>query len=493
MELLTTEEMRAVEADAINNNYVPSLILMENAARGAAEQILKLKPKRVAVIAGGGNNGGDGLAIARQLLANNANVLVFFVGSRDRATADCLTNLNALENYTTVYTQLSEDALSGCNVIVDALIGTGLKKELSDKYKALTSCINAANGYVVSVDCPTGINSDTGCVMGSAVCADLTVTFHQPKIGLFLSPACDYVGIIKVAHIGIPISNKGSAFTLEPTSAATLLPKRCKASHKGSFGSVLLISGSELMSGAALMNTRAAYRVGAGLVRVCTTPNVIAALQADIAEAVTAKRSDITSVLELKHACVAIGSGLGVSDSAYELLRLTLEKCTSPLIIDGDALTLLSTHTELLDRLNPNIILTPHIKEMSRLSGLSVVEVAADTVSVAREFSTRYNVTVMLKSARTVIASPNERICVNTTGNSALAKAGSGDTLVGAVAGLVAQGVGCYDAACLGAYLCGLAGEICSQESTEYGAMATEVADKLPQAIACALKEAVKD
>lgn len=484
MRLLTTKQMRAVEAHAINDNGVPSLILMENAARGAADEIIALKPKTVAVLASSGNNGGDGLAVARLLMAAGISVSVFFTGDIQRATLDCSTNLGILKAFGAALKHISDASeldLTSYDIVVDALIGTGLKQRLSDKYIAIVNKINEQARYVVSIDCPTGVNSDNGRIQGAAVKADLTVTFHLPKCGLMLYPAYAQLGRLAVKHIGIPYTeNNSTAFTLDKADARALLPERSQSSHKGTYGKVLFVSGSELMAGAAIMNVKAAYRVGAGLVNVCTKQNVISVLHTTIPEAVTSL--DIDLALAQKPTAAAIGSGIG--KEAKSLVVKMLTECTSPLVIDADAINIIAENKELLSLLKPNMILTPHLKEMSRLIDKDTSVISEDMINIAQSFASEYNVTLILKNAHSVIAAPNKDICINTTGCSAMSKGGSGDTLTGAIAGLLSQGLSCYDAACLGAYLCGKAGELCADKYTQYGVMATECADALPEAIA---------
>lgn len=486
MDIVTTAQMKAIEADAIEKKGVPSLLLMENAAYGVKKEVLKYNPKNVAVFAGKGNNGGDGLALSRQLMAMGISVTIYFVGDFNKATPDCNKNLSYLKAYNADIHYVTDNInlidLTNSDVVIDALIGTGLNRQLSPLYSEIVNIINSSGKTVISVDCPTGINSDTGEDYGIAVNSDITVTFHLPKIGLLLYPANSHIKKLVVSDIGIPYISKNNIFTLDKNSAKEILPKRVEYSNKGTYGKALFISGCDTMAGAAIINAKSAYKAGCGLVNICSTRHVIGVAHCILPEAVTTLNSDLTTALEGKNA-IAIGSGLGISDNGRKTLEYVIENSKAPLIIDADGLNTLSENTDLLKRLKVNCVITPHLKEMSRLTGISVKEISANMQKTALDFAKKYNIVVVLKSAHTVIASPNGRICINTTGTSAMSKGGSGDSLTGVIAGLIAQGLKPFDAACLGAYLNGKAGEIAEQKLSSYSVMATDISDCICDAI----------
>ncbi len=476
MYILSTAQMREAERIAIEDKGVPSIVLMENAARGAAEEVLKLGVGSALVFAGKGNNGGDGLAIARLLITEGIRVKVIFMGEREKATADCRKNLEILESYNADIVYNNANVTIGhYDIVIDALIGTGLKSRLSEKYIEAVELINKKARLVLSVDCPTGVNCDTGEDYGIAVNADVTVTFHRAKRGLLLYPAAARCGRLCVKHIGIPDSAEYDSFTLTESEVAAMLPVRNADSNKGSYGKALFVSGCDTMTGAAIINCKAAYRTGAGLVNICSANHVINVVQNLLPEAVTSKEEEI----DYNYGNVtAIGSGIGISDRSRRLVKNVVENTEHTIIADADALNIMAEDKSLISFKG---IITPHIKEMSRLTGLDTEFIKNNIIKTASDFAKKYNVVVLLKDARSVIAAPDGRICVNTTGSSAMSKGGTGDCLTGVVAGLVAQGMDIFDAACLGAYINGLAGEIAAQERGAYGVLATDIADNVPQ------------
>lgn len=470
MYLLSTKQMKDVESYAINTIGVPSIVLMENAARGASDIIKEQKPKNVTVFAGKGNNGGDGLAIARHLISANIDTTIFFIGDREKATADCSTNLKILEGYgaNIIFDYNGED-LNKYDLIVDALIGTGLSRKLSDKYINIVNCINNSNSKVVAIDCPTGINSDTGDDYGIAINADITVTFHMPKIGLMLYPAYSHIGKLYISDIGIPYINTSDTFMLDDV----YLPKRNANTHKGSFGKTLIIAGCDTMAGAAVLNCKSAYAVGAGLVNLCSTNHVIDIIHSQVVEAVTTPRENID--YNYGNVC-AIGSGLGINT---ELVENTIKNYKDKLVIDADGLNSIADNTDILYSLNNDCVITPHIMEMSRLTGLSVEHIKNNMITTAQDFAKKYNITVVLKDAHTIIAN-KDKVCINITGTPAMSKGGSGDCLCGIITGLIAQGIDCFDASCMGAYINGKAGEYAKNKLGEYSVMAHNLIESIP-------------
>lgn len=475
MYLLSNSEMKETERIAIEDKKIPSLILMENAAKGATDVILSYKPESVIIFAGKGNNGGDGLAIGRLLITNNIKVKIVFIGEKEKATKDCKTNLEILENYNADIVYNTEN-ISICHydIVVDALIGTGLTRKLSEKYEFLVNIINKGK-FILSVDCPTGVDTDTGKDYGIAVNANVTVTFHLPKIGLLLYPAYTHIGRLIVKNIGVPYIGTYNTFTLNKPKE--LLPKRYPYSNKGTYGKAMFISGCDTMAGAAVINAVSAYKTGCGLVNVCSTDHIINVIHNTVPEAVTTKRNNIN----LSYGnVIAIGSGLGINNESIALVENVLMNSNVPVVADADALNIISDNTKLKKYTS---VITPHLKEMSRLTGLDVNYIKENMIETAKNYANKYNTVVVLKDAHSVIASPDGKVCINTTGTPAMSKGGSGDSLTGVITGLIAQGINIFDAACLGAYINGKAGEIAEKNSSKYSILALDISNSIPNAI----------
>ncbi len=476
MYVLSTKEMREEERIAIEEKGVPSLLLMENAARGIADKVLDMGAGSALIFAGKGNNGGDGLAAARLLMASGVNVKVIFIGDKERATHDCLINLAMLESCDADISYNDTSCTIGhYDIVIDALVGTGLKSKLNGTYIDIVEKINKKAKLVLSVDCPTGVNCDTGEDYGIAVNADVTVTFHLPKRGLLLYPAYSHVGKLVVKHIGIPCTTASDCFMLDGKNIH--LPVRKSYSNKGTYGKVLFVSGSDTMAGAAVINGRAAYKAGAGLVNICTTDHVADVVHSTLPEAVTSRRGSIDH--DYGNVTV-IGSGIGISDDSRRMVRAVTEKTKRPIVADADALNIMAEDKSLISF---NGVITPHIKEMSRLTGLDPDYIKSNMIETALDFARKYNVVVLLKDAHSVIASPGGKICINTTGTPAMSKGGTGDCLAGLIAGLIAQGMDVFDAACLGAYINGLAGEMAAHRKGEYGVLATDITENISLAM----------
>lgn len=499
MKLLTNKQMKDIEYDAINHKGIPSIILMEHAAMAVTAQCLKQTPQNVLVYCGKGNNGGDGLAVARQLMSHKINVAVVFVGDPDNATKDCRLNLEILTDYKINIIYVREEAdldkldkiTAAADVVVDALIGTGLHTRLNTLYCRLVDIINENALYTISVDCPTGINSDTGENYDKAIYADTTVTFHLPKVGLMLYPAYSHIGRLITGSISLPIGSESTGFqAITEDEAKSMLPKRKPRTNKGSYGKALLIAGCDLMAGAAVISAKAAYRTGCGLVNACVNPYVATTIHNAIPEAITTILPDkdgslysgsykaLENILDSANA-VAIGPGLGIGKDICELVEGVIENTQAPIIIDGDGLNAVAENTDILKKLKAPCIITPHLKEMSRLTGLDTEIIAEEIVAVAGRFAREYNVITVLKDAHTVIALPKGDIYINTTGTPAMSKAGSGDCLTGIILSLLAQGFSPEKAAVLGAYINGKAGEEACKQLSEYSVLASDTINNI--------------
>lgn len=482
------QSMKAADKDTIENLNIPSLDLMERAAERVVRVIRdeRIDLSEILVICGSGNNGGDGFAIARMFKDAGCHVTVFMAGNPAHCSSECQYQKMLYESKggTVVY----EYPDGTYSVIVDAIFGVGLSREVEGTYRDVIERMNTSVGTKVAVDIPSGIDSGNGCVLGVAFKADITVTFQAQKLGLFLYPGKEYAGRVFIEDIGISLrtmdENENVACALDDREYAALLPKRPADSNKGSFGKLLVIAGSEGMSGAAFLNAAAAYRVGAGLVKIYTEESNRIILQTLLPEAIIDtyidfEKEKVKALLEWADA-VCIGSGIGMHTTSKKILKTVLKNVKVPCLVDADGLNLIAKHLEYTECFSEGIfVLTPHMKEMSMLSGLEIAEIKRNRNHVLSSLSQEWNVTCVLKDSRTMIASQGERTVVNTSGCQALAKGGSGDVLSGVIAGLMAQGLSVYDAAVLGVYLHGRSGEIAAKEQNMYSVLARDLLNAL--------------
>lgn len=482
------DSMKAADKDTIENLGIPSLELMERAARSCIDSMKKEKLDftDVLIVCGSGNNGGDGFAIARLLKEEGCAVTVFMAGNLAHLSAECRYQWKLFEN---IGGSIRDHYPDGTySLIIDAIFGVGLSREVTGHYREVIEWMNEASGTKVAVDIPSGINAGNGCVLGIAFCADYTVTFQVEKIGLIFYPGKEYAGKVTVTDIGISLrtmeKNKNIAYLPDREEYIRMLPDRPEDSNKGTYGRLLVIAGSKGMSGAAFLNAMAAYRMGAGLVQIYTEESNRIILQALLPEAIitTYTEFDKEEVKRLlSHAdAVCIGSGLSRSKTAKKILKTVLSNVEVACVIDADGLNLLAEHLKYTEYLTEGrFILTPHMKEMSRLTGLSVPEIRANRQQVLESLTEEWNVTCVLKDSRTLIGEAGKRTCVNTSGCQALAKGGSGDVLCGVIAGLLAQGISTFEAATLGTYIHGLSGETAAREKNRYSILARDLLENL--------------
>jgi NAD(P)H-hydrate epimerase len=499
LRLVTGQEMREVDNRAIREYGIPGVVLMENAGLRVVEELERefgpLAERRVCVFAGPGNNGGDGFVIARHLLCRGIWTKVFLVGKRERVRGDALVNLNILEKMGASITVLSERndnrvqvALALCDIIVDALLGTGSSGPPRAPFPAVMEAIKGSSRPVVAVDIPSGLDPDTGKVADCCLKAQLTVTFGLPKRGLCLLPGAEYVGRLVVADIGLPpaLLQGGKTRLVSRGYVASILPQRPSASHKGTFGHLLLLAGSRGFAGAAVLAARGALRSGAGLVSLAVPGEIVPLVAPQVPEAMVHERTSVEELLE-RATAVVVGPGLGMSPDARRLLRDLLGKIEKPVVIDADGLNILAQEgLELVAK--KNVVLTPHPGEMARLAGLPVADIQADRVEVARSFAKKWGLVLVLKGARTVVAGPDGTVFVNPTGNPGMATGGTGDVLAGMIGSLLAQGLGPVEAATAAVFLHGLAGDLGVVQLGAAGLVAGDVVDYLPAAWQEALK-----
>lgn len=508
MKLVTAKEMKALDVQAQNDYAMPGILLMDNAAQAVAEAVHEaltaLEGERVVIFCGGGNNGGDGLGAARWLQSYGVSVRAFVVGAAlDAVQGDAALELamftKAGGRVEALSTEddwvLAELAASKADVLVDALLGTGFHGELEGDVLRACELLNKSEKYILAVDIPTGVNADNGAVCEQAVRADHTVTMALVKTGLLLYPGREYCGDIELADISMPVKlveeYKSDKYRLTDEIVRELLPLRKANAHKGDAGRVVICAGSPGYTGAAALASDAAVKAGAGLVSLYTPLSSRDVLAIKLTEVMVhgllermpgilggGAASDVASSAEAADV-LAIGPGLGTSESTQEAVRTILQKITTPVVIDADALTALAGHTEILAAMQAQKVLTPHPGEMARLTGLEVAEIEADRINVAKKYAEEWQAIVVLKGAPTVIGCPNGTVYVNSTGNSSLATGGSGDVLTGIIAGLAAQEISLQEAAICGVYLHGLAAEL---TGIDIGLAAGELAAVLPQA-----------
>lgn len=481
-------QMKEADSHTIHGIGIPSLVLMERAAASCVEVLLQrgFDLSRVCVVCGSGNNGGDGLAIARMLLEKGYPAVTFFVGRMESCTEETRHQMELLEKAGAKAGNTYEPG--EYSVIVDAVFGAGLNRNIEGRYGRIIDAMNASSGVKVAVDVPSGISASSGKVMGHAFKADITVSFQMAKLGMILYPGHLYSGEIIVKDIGIDESilddDKHTAFHYELKDLNKKLPKRQMDSHKGTYGKVLMIAGSKGMAGAAFLSAYTAYMTGAGLVQIYTPEENRMVLQTLLPEAIITPYDlyDEREILALLRWAdvVSIGSGLGTSERARRILKTTLENAEVPCVVDADGLNLLSEHKKYMKLLlHEHVIFTPHMKEMSRITGIDVKELKDKKMEILEQFTKEYPVTCVLKDARTFVAKEGEHPYINVSGNQSMAKAGAGDVLAGVIAGLLAQGMECYEGAALGVYLHGLSGDAAREQKGNYSVLARDLAENI--------------
>ncbi len=521
MRVVTAEEMRQIDKQTIEEIGVAGIVLMEAAATAVFRSIKRNFPgcRHIGVIVGKGNNGGDGLALARQLAHKGYSVQIVLVSSPEKFTGDALTNLQVVRSLgLSVVEILSESELKtlgakidSCDLIVDAIFGTGLRGGIEGYIKDVIEWLNSANRPIVAIDLPSGLNADTGLVEGGCICADRTVTLGLPKRGTLLYPGAQRVGELEVADIGFPRSvvesqDIGANWT-QPYHAADWIPPRPTYSHKGSYGRVFVLAGSTGMTGAAILASQAALRTGAGLVTLGVPKSLNPIVESKLSEVMTtplpetaagslalSAKPQILEFIERTASVLAVGPGLSQHPETVNLIQSLVSETDCPTVIDADGLNALASGridghpsrfkvNSLLASLPPQTVLTPHPGEMARLTGLSVPAIEQARIGVAQEFSQEHGVTLILKGVPTVTALDTGEVWINSTGNPGMATGGMGDVLSGLIAGLMAQGASLSEASILGAYLHGLAGDISAEKTGVHGLIAGDVLEAIPEAI----------
>lgn len=510
MKVVTAAQMQALDRRTIEEAKVPGQTLMERAGAGLVDVVEQtfgpVAGQPIAVLCGKGNNGGDGLVAARLLARKRAKPIVLLMAEPSALSADAKAMYRRFvkaSGAASVQTFRSDERcralLARSTVIVDALLGTGISAPVAGLYRSAIEAINESGRPVVAADLPSGIHADKGTVLGAAVRAAVTVTFAQPKLGLYLDQGIDHAGAIHIVDIGIPRSFMealdGTASLLTWGECRNLLPTRLPSSHKGTFGHAGIVAGSVGKTGAAAMAAKAALRTGAGLVTVATPSSVNDILESKLLEAMTVPmpetkartlaRAGLDRLLSFAQArdAVALGPGLTTHPETVELMHALIPRLDRPSVLDADALNALAGRTAMLADCKVPPILTPHPGEMARLEeDTSSQSVNADRIGTARRFAQRRHVVLVLKGARTVVAHPDGRVALCPTGNPGMATAGSGDVLTGMIVGLLAQRLDPWAAACAGTYFHGLAGDLAAAELGPIGMTAGDIIERIPYA-----------
>jgi NAD(P)H-hydrate epimerase len=499
--------MQEIDRQAIKGFGIAGLDLMERAGQNCVDAIIAGFGTlgSAAIIAGAGNNGGDGYVIARLLRQAGWNVSIFVLAERSRISGDAATNLERLHNDGVVYCPHEGQLFAGhmdhitrADVIVDAMFGTGLHSDVSGVYRQTIELINSAGRPVLAVDIPSGIHGTTGRVLGEAVRASLTVTFAFAKLGHVLYPGAEYTGRLLVTDIGIPPQLMETApgyDLLNAESMGPMLRRRDRRAHKGHFGHCLVIAGSTGKTGAAALSANSALRAGSGLVTLAVAESLHAILETKTTEVMTVPLPDSNSGYLTVSAfpvvekllpgmdALALGPGLGRQPGTTALVQAIVESVSLPLVIDADGLNALADDTSILQRKrSASVILTPHPGEMARLLGKSIPDIEADRILVAQEFARNFGVYLVLKGARTIIAAPDGTAAINGSGNPGMATGGMGDVLTGILVSLLGQRYSAWDACCLGVFIHGYAADLVAEEKGEIGICASDVQEMLPYA-----------
>ncbi len=504
MKLMTPLAMQTLDELSIKEYGIPGILLMEHAAYHLFKHLeAKEKAESIVIVCGPGNNGGDGLALARQLYTwGKCQVKVLLLAPREKLSEDGKTYFDVCQKLQVDMMLVDKEnkdtafkILKANQVIVDALFGTGLTRPVEGLFAEMIDHMNQSKAYKLSVDIPSGIDGNTGKVQGISVMADYTITFVLPKKGLYQYPAPLYTGVVEVVDIGMPkvlVENAMTdTFSIEEEEMKALLPTRPMRSNKGSFGKVLVIGGSLGMSGAPALTSMAAYKVGSGTVTAAIPYAILEIMEQKLTEVITRglpdedgffgkKAEKMLGAMMSHYDVIAIGPGLGRNRSVLPMLINVLIS-DKPCVIDADALYFIPELTDLLRVRKAPTIITPHPGEMARLTGLTIAEILDQPVEVARRYAQDLQVFTVLKLERTVIADPNGDIYINRYGNSGLAKGGSGDVLTGIITGLLAQGLSAKDAARLGCFLHAKAGDEAAKELTEYSFLPSDVIHYLSQ------------
>ncbi|MGC8496388.1 MAG: NAD(P)H-hydrate dehydratase [Thermoplasmata archaeon] len=501
MKICKTQQMRDMDHAAISKFGIADQILMENAGNAVYFCILNtfsnVLKKKFAVFAGPGNNGGDGLVSSRKLISNGAEVKVFILESPDKYQGSAKLNFEIIKKITKIEKfekNSAEEYVKNCDAIVDAIFGTGLYKNVEGKYADAISIINNSKKPVFSIDIPSGINGDSGKIMGIAVKADYTVTFGTLKSGIVLYPGFEYCGKIMVSRISFPPALYESESLLTEINDPVFIPARGKAGYKNMFGNVLVVAGSKNYYGAPYFSALSFLKAGGGYARLVIPESLIQSVS-DAREIVfypvsetydgSVHYSEKTGILNLAELSdfVVLGPGLSLNAETQTLIAELASEIKKPILIDGDGLSAIADHPEILTSRTADTILTPHLGEMSRLAKKDINAILEDSIEFVRSFAQANHVYLVLKGAHTQIGTPAGKVYINMTGNVGMATAGSGDVLTGTIAAMHGLGLNTENAVRMGVFAHGLAGNLAAKDKGEDGMVARDILEHLPEAL----------
>ncbi|MBO5087419.1 MAG: NAD(P)H-hydrate dehydratase [Lachnospiraceae bacterium] len=482
--IVTKKEMQAIDAYAIDKMGIPAAVLMERAALAIVEEVERLNTSkgRILVVVEGGNNGGDGLAAARILMERGYLVDVYYVAGFSKTTKQFQIQQDIMFNMGVRLRKAIPN--KEYSVIVDGIFGVGLSRNVDGPQKKAIDTLNQMSGIKVAIDIPSGIDATTGDIWGAAFKADYTITFGLKKLGMFFSDGIDYCGKIIRKDIGFPeqaIKAVKPKIYAYDDSDINKLPKRIDNSNKGTYGRVAVIAGSKNMSGAAFLCSKAAYSTGVGLVKIYTHESNRTILQSQLPEAVMMTYNDYEGALSciedaMKWATViVVGPGLGVDSTSERMLYELLMNTEVPLVLDADALNILSNNIELLEASSAPVIMTPHMMEMSRLIQKEVTAITKDRFNIAKQFAKKMGVTLVLKDAKSIVTNGAEQTYMSLAGNNGMSTGGSGDVLAGIIAGMLAGGLSLAEAAMMGTYIHCLAGDKAAEKKGRYAMLASDI------------------
>jgi hydroxyethylthiazole kinase-like uncharacterized protein yjeF len=503
MKISKVSEMRELDKTAIEKFGIKEELLMENAGEALYFVLLQafgIKDKKFLVFCGIGNNGGDGFVIARKIHSNGGTVKVFILGDQSKYKGAAKINLDIVSRLPIeVQTVESVEAIKTdvyhCDAMVDAIFGTGLARDVGGLYRDVIELVNASGKPVFSADIPSGVNGDTGKVMGIAVKANFTVTFGLPKIGNLLFPGYDLCGKLYVTHISFPPSLYNTTAMKIETNDPVKLPPRDKNGHKGDFGQVLFIAGASSYFGAPYFAALSFLKAGGGYARLAAPESMTPFIANKGSEIVFVPQRQTRSgsiSLENKSALLALsdkmdmvvlGPGLSLEEETQELVRALAAKINKPLLVDGDGLTALCAHLDIIKERKAETILTPHLGEMSRITKKAVSEIDTNKMDILQRTAKDLNAMIVLKGAHSLIGCPDERIFINMSGNPGMATAGAGDVLTGTIAAMFGLGLPLEDAVRKGVFMHGFSGDLAAEDMGQDGITAQDILDYLPVAV----------
>ena len=488
--IITADQVRAADRDCIENEPITSIDLMERAAVAFVGVFVSLVPLEysIHIVCGSGNNGGDGLAVARLLEGRGYQVKISLIQFSDQLSSDCQANLNRIVSDVKRVDKVDDLAIQE-DVVVDAIFGSGLSRPVKGFTADVIDKINNATAKIISIDLPSGLFSETIDFSGAIICADHTIAFQRPKLSFLIPESGAYVGEFTIVDIGLGeefiASQSSNYFLLDEGDVQALLPKRKKFQHKGDFGRVQVFSGSFGKMGAAFLCGKAVLRVGAGLLTLHIPKCGYEIIQSSLPEAmvtVDLHDNEICSGQVLDNTdVVCAGSGLGTSKPTVDWFKKLLKGTVKPMVLDADALNMLSMHPELMDEVPEGSVITPHVGEFTRLFGSSVN--GLERIEKLKSVAISRNWVIVLKGAHSAIGLPSGDVIFNTTGNAGMATAGSGDVLAGVITGLLAQGLSSEGAALAGVFLHGKAGDLAEKRVGKMSLMASDLLNELPEAI----------